>query len=150
MIRGYFNSGRPSVLGLTYFVDLQQLRPVQFLIDTGADTTTIHPGDFLPLDVDPALLLRKPDSQASGIGGQAQAWKHAALVMLLEDDLETVKVVSCNLDVAVPHQLNMSYPSLLGRDVLQHFVLTIDGNQSIRFEALDYVLTAQLPNFLRR
>ena len=78
MIRGYFNSGRPSVLGLTYFVDLQQLRPVQFLIDTGADTTTIHPGDFLPLDVDPGSLTHKRAVLGPGASMEACGAGHAS------------------------------------------------------------------------
>jgi len=148
MIRGYFNSGRPYVKGLVYFADFDQERPIQFLIDTGADITTVHPADFLPLNIDTASM-GSPDRESIGIGGSAGSWSRSGIVMLPEDDSTTLSVLACDLDLAVPNETNMRYPSLLGRDVLQHFTLVVAGTRLISLEAFPYVLNTPIPDFLR-
>ena len=107
---------------------------VNFLIDTGCDKTTLHPGDAYGLWSSEFLhwdFESEPSSSTStGVGGVAASVTRSVRLSFIADDDRVQSVsLSCQVDVAKPDDRsdprfsNWSLPSLLGRDVLAHFRL---------------------------
>ena len=145
MIAGYFNGGRyqrrhpfvrVSILLPSITTDFV---PVDFMIDTGATATCLHPLDTLgKLGIDPAALsdpTRWPRQQASwGIGGSANNYVHDATYLFHHDDGTVAFTISTEtIDIAQPTRANQSFHSLLGMDLLRFFKLTMDPASGIVF-----------------
>jgi hypothetical protein len=99
---------------------------VQFLIDTGADCTTITPADGRRLRVDYSRLAR--EDHAMGYSGSTMDFVCDGIITFAE-----IGVVEYEFDVELrltkpdptaPELLML--PSLLGRDVLNQWKLTFD------------------------
>jgi hypothetical protein len=133
MLHGRFGntSGRPYISVRVVFprlrVDItippQGLAQVPFLIDTGADLTTIMPADWSRFCLDINKLTCPFDTY--GVGGKAEGFKETAMVTFLEPDacLRSYKV---DIIILKPTPYIMSAPSLLGRDIIQHWAITFD------------------------
>ena len=133
---------RPApVIGVAVRLDnLTQFRGVEFLIDTGASSTILHPrdailvwgaSDYLGHDFENDATLAK----SGGVGGSADhIGRPATIVFLTEDG----KLDQQSLDLSIarlrlPNPLtgfpgNLHLPSLLGRDILERYVLLVDGD----------------------
>jgi hypothetical protein len=104
--------------------------PVQLLVDTGADVTTLQPraglvlwSDYMAHDfgIDPTLHM------ALGIGGTAQYIIREVALRFLDEAGEPVNM-RLPVRVAAPlNQVAWRLPSLLGRDVINAFTLTFDA-----------------------
>jgi hypothetical protein len=97
---------------------------VSFLVDTGADTSIIHPRDALNLgiifDRDFADSAR---GASSGVGGEATEYSEPCDVFLKHEDGAWDHIVM-NVNFAEPTSQNGSFPSLMGRDLLRYYRLT--------------------------
>lgn len=99
---------------------------VDFLIDTGADKTTLHPMEKRTIGMQHADLDATKQNTYNGIGG--------AVVYSLEDVVLHFKKADRSLSVAVGplasnlfvEAQNLRIPSLLGRDVLDQGSLVSD------------------------
>ena len=105
------------------------LVPIPFLIDTGADDTVLHPSD-LQRPGAPPLALSFDDHperrRVEGIGGGGYIIPVSAR-LLFQTDAGTGRLWhDCRIWVAQPTDANRRIPSLLGRDLLQLFRLTVD------------------------
>jgi len=93
---------------------------VNFLVDTGADSSLLAPADALALGVDTGRLPARPASM--GVGGHAATVRAEASLTLdghnLPLDLRILVPGSRRRQTALTR-----IPSLLGRDVLSHFAL---------------------------
>lgn len=126
MIKGRFEAGtgRPYVEAAILIPRLLVSGNVSFLIDTGADVTTLHPVDVARLgmaysDLDP------PTSSSIGVGGRARASVEPALLSFLDGRrLATFRAI---LSIPASTQHNQKVTSLLGRDVLNRLRITYDG-----------------------
>ena len=103
---------------------------VDFLLDTGADTTALHPPDAIfRAGIDRAALHqpgRWPNrGSAGGVGGSSEYYRHPAFYAFQHED-EHVQTVRANLWIARPSPANDSLESLLGWDILRHFRLELD------------------------
>lgn len=135
MIRGYFDPnvgwGRPLLsVGLFLPNVSQQFEFVDFLIDTGATATVLHPGDAIHIvGINPKALaspqLWAQQQTIGGIGGAATIYIEPASYGFFHED-GTPQLVQGNICIAQPTSANRSVPSLLGWDVLQHFKLTLE------------------------
>ena len=97
-------------------------RQVNFLVDTGAINTCLHPNDGQYIHI-PFDELRAPQSSI-GIGGSQPYYQEPAVIILTDSDGEHRFPII--LSIAKPQSITPSdpdpiinrIPSLLGRDVL--------------------------------
>ena len=133
MISGYFGrAGIPYVSGNLRFPRLGVSTAVEFLVDTGASSTVIHPPDIqglsLPLDL---LAYRRP---MHGVGGVSGFFFERAVLRFTDADRSTVYTYRLAIGIAEPNAVNRNYPSLLGRDILDCWYLESDPtNALLRF-----------------
>lgn len=99
---------------------------VPFLIDTGADTTAIHPKDWV-LHIPRNRLT--PTRSIGGIGGSRQYSEQVAALFVLDESgmPHALQVSKIDIGILTPADLT-SYPipSLLGRDILNSGKLTVE------------------------
>ena len=131
MIVGRFDDwGRPIMRARLIIPRLGITGWVNFLVDTGAINTCLHPYAGRRLRI-PFDELRAPHS-AIGIGGSQAYYQEPALVMLTDSDGEHRFRIT--LSIAKPQPLTPSnprpiinrIPSLLGRDVLNRLRIDYD------------------------
>jgi hypothetical protein len=106
-------------------------RPVEFLLDTGADRSCIHPHDAKRrFGLEPDQLRRGagrgPTVQPGGVGGSAADFDIDAIFGFVHADGREQHIVSRVL-LAEATPGNERFPSLLGWDVLRHFHIEIDS-----------------------
>jgi hypothetical protein len=122
MIRGRFDRGRPYVQCRVVIPRLQVDRRVMLLLDTGASVSCLHPSDAIRAGISFAQLGDRTVSH--GIGGSSPYFREAAS-LLFDDDRQT-RIYHLNLLIAEPNESNGTLPSLLGRDVINRWLLEYD------------------------
>jgi aspartyl protease len=131
MITGVVNGGRPTIVGLLSIPRLGLRGFVQFLIDTGADMTLIHPRDMSNLGIQPSRhFAGSATASSGGIGGMAQQYLEPCDLFLQHDD-GTWNQISILLRFAMPDRSNAQHPSLLGRDIMHYFTLTFNQDAGL-------------------
>ncbi len=115
MITGYFApDGSPRMMVRVHLPRLGILGGVDFLIDTGTDTTVLHPTDADDLHC-PFDELSNP-SVSTSVGGPHTYYAESAVVSLY--DGETRHDLRVDIHIGKPHPVTNGLDSLLGRDVL--------------------------------
>jgi predicted aspartyl protease len=132
-ILGTFKDGAPFMVG--HIVPLGLEAPVsgnvEFLVDTGAHRTCLHPRDAIALGMDLTKLEYAEPSW--GIGGTAYYSPLDAHVIFFHGDLQVEKV---EVLVAQPTNENMGLPSLLGRDIINRWTMVYaPRSNKLQFEA---------------
>ena len=135
MIRGYFDPNftdpLPTVrVGLFLPGITPSSVSVNFLLDTGADTTALHPRDAIfRVGINEANLnqpsLWPRRRRAGGVGGTGEYYLHPAHYAFRHDD-GRVQVIQADVWIARPSSANETLESLLGWDVLRHFRIELD------------------------
>lgn len=106
---------------------------IPFLIDTGADDTILHPRD---LEQSGGHLLDTPFDEhperqrVGGVGGDGYIIPLSARLFFQIEGGADRLWQDCRVWVAQPTATNRRLPSLLGRDLLQFFRLTLDYEAS--------------------
>ena len=141
MIRGYFDRigyERP-VARLEIDCSLPMVSPIaetiDFLIDTGSISTTLHPRDMIRSFHLTRGELAAPERwnrsrTGIGIGGRVMEFIEAAQLRLRRDD-GTLRTFEHDVLIAQLTSENEYLPSLLGWDVLRHFRLTLDTRTGV-------------------
>lgn len=146
MLRGRFGdtSGRPYVEGRLLFPRLALAANISFLVDTGADTSLLMPGDGTRMGLDYSLLAG--DNEAVGVGGLTHNFTENALLAFLESR-RTLYVYAIQLDVAPPTpDVPVDIPSLLGRDVLDRWAMSYNkARNRLAFRVLSADLVIPVP-----
>ena len=144
--------GRPFIQRSPYHTALGcGFSEIDFLLDTGADVTCIHPGDLRPLGIETRFVPAGSAIEASGIGGGGRYFEEIA-VLQFEDETET-RYYAINLYIAEPNQEMEGLPSVLGRDVVNRWRMIYDpeiGQSGVRgsFRGRDLLGTYTIPAFL--
>ena len=128
MIEGYFkpldhvSPPAPYVRAAILLKGANHARFVDFLVDTGADSTCIHPRDVLALGVDSSIFDRRQVNRARGIGGCLNYIAHDAVLIFGESGNQTLWQSKIDVfDVwenPQDEEITNWLPSLLGRDFL--------------------------------
>lgn len=120
MIVGEFDErGRPYVECRLIIPRLDVNQRMAFLLDTGADRTCPHPRDTRRARIPVGELGGATES--IGVGGESPYYREHSL--LLFDDESLSRVYAVELLVAEPHGDSESLPSLLGRDVINRWLV---------------------------
>ncbi|MCY3918596.1 MAG: hypothetical protein OXG38_02160 [Chloroflexi bacterium] len=122
-------AARPNVHVEVRIEGAPRVFDVHFLIDTGADDTILHPRDVPPRIA--SLLASSFDDhpegrQIGGVGGGGYIIPVTARLSFRTDTGAGRIWHDARVWVARPTDANRRLPSLLGRDLLQHFRLTVD------------------------
>lgn len=126
MIRGYVDGGRPVVDVFVSLPRIGRFGAVSFLIDTGSDSSVIHPDDALGLGIEFEHEFQGVSPRASaGVGGVALEYVEEAVLSLRREDRRWEEI-ELDIAIAVPTRSNASLPSLMGRDVLRRYRLTFE------------------------
>lgn len=143
-IEGYFRSGldilpAPYVQAHIYFPRLGVGGEVDFLIDTGADRTALHPWDAGYLGIDYRRLRRSGLNYANGIGGTLGYYQEPGILVFREAHGQ---IRAYELDIQVSEKNNdlemRDLPSLLGRDFLNLCVFQMNkANNLVLIEPVD-------------
>ena len=134
-INGYFKPSHqepaPYVSGSVYLPRLGVGDQVDFLLDTGADATTLHPRDAGKLGVY-AHSLGSASVSAKGIGGPMQYTPEYTLVSFFDRDAGDWRNFRMQVYIASPENEYEAggLPSLLGRDVLNRCRCTLDAAEN--------------------
>lgn len=135
MIHGYFDQyGRPYVEGRLIIERLEIDGRVQFLVDTGADSTAVHPhdGEVLGCRYD---LLVSPRSMG-GVGGEQEYYPEDGAIITFYGEDTVYTFTDIRINIAQPTPSNRNLPSLLGNDVLG--LLRMDYHRSAGLLRLYY------------
>jgi predicted aspartyl protease len=121
MLLGRFGdtSGRPYIEARIYLPRLGLSGDISFLIDTGADTSLLTPGDSIRLGVDESNL--SGDSECLGVGGVGHNFVERAVIVFA--DTTSLYVYQVDLDVSPQGAVPEHVPSLLGRNILDRWVM---------------------------
>ena len=106
---------------------------VTFLIDTGADRTMLSPRDTANILPDPNALDWENDptlGAMQGVGeGVCRIITRQRLIGFRDDQTGPV-LTAVSFGLVEPTDSNRQLPSLLGRDVLENFRLTVSTRES--------------------
>lgn len=129
MIVGEFDpSGRPTVEGHLTLPRLGIFKTIVFLVDTGANTTCIHPIDSLPARIP---FHRLEDLvMSAGVGGTATYFREQASLEFVDAEAREVHIHQVDVFIAKPdpdssHSINRLH-SLLGRDIIDRWRMLYD------------------------
>ena len=136
-ITGWFRGGQgqqvPSVQARIVVPDVKVEGDVTFLLDTGADVSLIMPKDARRLGI-PFESLQSTGNLVRGIGGSSRLYRADA--SLAFSDSENAYVYRIELAITEPSEHAEALPSLLGRDILNRWLM--------RYEAPRDVLEAEV------
>lgn len=129
-ISGQFEelTGRPFMDGYVEFPRLGIQGRVFFLLDTGADNTVLMPADAAGMDM-PYGALAPAQETAHGIGGEARYHREPALLLFPNED--SLYLYDFDLEVAEPSEHNRGLPSLLGRDILNRWLMRYEAPRDL-------------------
>ena len=130
MIRGYFADYSPYVeLRVAIPVFATGYLPVQFLVDTGATMTVLHPraarGDLGIPEHELDASRWEQIEPIGGIGGLTPCLRARATYVFEHEDGD-YDAFEDSILIAAATASNREAPSLLGANVLRHFRLTAD------------------------
>ena len=134
MIAGYFTAdGRPVIKARVNLPRLGVMGDVDFLVDTGSDTTILHPEAGGALRC-PYGELENPLAIESVSGSQIY-YAEPAVISFYEGSGERRDFRVDGLSIGKPHPALDDLPSLLGRDVLNRLEMIYNfAANRLRFE----------------
>ena len=128
-IEGYYKDDDPPapyVYGEIYLPDLHLRGDIEFLVDSGADATSLMPPDLDQIGVDLARV-RGTYRTVGGVGGDAR-YKRTRAVLRFRDHDAFGHFQEFEIDIhLMAGSEGQQLPSLLGRDILNECECTLDG-----------------------
>lgn len=135
MIHGTFDEGgRPSIDCFVAFPPVKRpeatghLLNATFVIDTGADTSVMLPEHLRPYSYSD-FVDDYPLDYPDGFGGSMTVRRVPVRFYFPEDDGDSFIYLDQEVEVARPSRNLLGLPSVVGRDVLDNFRITIDKNR---------------------
>lgn len=142
MIVGRFERGRPFLRGDVLIPRFGVQAGVNFLVDTGADVTCLHPGDAIPANI-PFDRLENLTANR-GIGGQSSYFVEQAILSFRDADGRPIYLYDIDIRIGKPEEVSDRIPSLLGQDVLKRWrVVHHPPADRLEFQSVDADYTIQ-------
>ena len=137
MVVGWFSfRGRPFVRVLLSIPRLGIQNEVEFLVDTGADATSVNHRDAVNMELFPELFRESEMTYSAGVGGVSMYFVEDARIEFLDTDEENPREYPVSLRIADLSDEPMSIPSLLGRDILNlHRMVYAPGERRLELHA---------------
>jgi predicted aspartyl protease len=131
MLRGQYDAaGRPYIEAFLRIPSLGVEGLVTFLIDTGADSTVLFPGDAKRLNISESDLSECDRDHSLGTSGPSCDYVVPAVLIVTEEN-GVSHAYSIELRIPEYDPELMIIPSLIGRDVLNHLSMTFDPTNKI-------------------
>ena len=128
-IDGYYKDDGPPapyVKAQVYLPGLRAGAEIEFLVDTGADATSLMPDDMALMRVD-LRRIRGQSQSVEGVGGEAR-YKTAKAVLRFQDRDAFGHFQEFEVDIhLMAGRGGQQLPSLLGRDILNECECTLNG-----------------------
>lgn len=125
MIQGTFDeeTRRPYVQGLLVLPRLHIRGYVDFLFDTGADATMLHPSDAFTMGLKYEHL--RGNVPMEGVGGTSRNYRERGFIVFAETN---GRLPLYRIDILIPksNAKNIFFPSLLGRDIFSRWRINFD------------------------
>ena len=139
VIKGFFPTGfhsspAPHVQAFLLLPRLDVQGLVNFMIDTGADITTLCLIDVERLNINCRRLQRRSLVSVDGIAGEQLFYQEEAVLMMRDEDAETyIFQIEIDIPKRTKAQVNQQrrLPSILGRDIVNQCNLAVNFQQGI-------------------
>ena len=126
MIVGHFDShGRPFAVCRLMIPRLRVSQCVAFLVTTGRESTCLHPRDARKIGIPFPDLANRHSSRE--VGGRSAYFREPALLSFRDGDL--VRIYEVGLLIADPNESDENVPSVLGRNVIDHWYMEYDPSE---------------------
>ncbi|MDE2900135.1 MAG: aspartyl protease family protein [Chloroflexota bacterium] len=137
MLYGTFDTDDASLNleGTLILPQLQFQRQTNFLVDTGATSSSVHPHVFEDLGIDLQAIMALPTSPIWGIGGSITVYNaHGFLAFQDSDNAYLYEVAISIYDPKNPPDV----PSVIGRDILERWrMVYAKAHGVLEFDVLD-------------
>lgn len=140
-IKGFFPTGyqslpAPHVQAFLFFPRLKVQGLVNFMIDTGADNTTLSLIDIERLNVDYRRLKRNSLVPVLGFGGERTCFREEALIVMRDEDARTYYLptyihIPKRGKNRIDREEQRKLLSVLGRDLINQCTLNTDFQQGV-------------------
>ncbi len=121
-----YSEPAPHVDGYVKIARLGVAGDVRFLVDTGADATSLQPDDARALRIDPSQLT--PQVFVESVGGLASYMREPASVWLFDAAANAWRIFAIMIEIYAGEEDDGEIPSLLGLDVLNRCRCAIDAS----------------------
>lgn len=135
-IEGYYKTGiqllpAPHVQAVVRLPRIGIEGTIDFLIDTGADITCLHPGDVTKLEVPYRRMRRSTIVSPSGVGGSFNYYRELGELFFRDQDGSIRVFVSLvHICQKTRSRAIQGLPSLLGRDLLNLCSFSTDKSRN--------------------
>lgn len=140
-IKGFFPTGyhslpAPHVQAAVLLPRLKLHALISFMLDTGADNTTLSLIDTERLNVSYRRLKRSSLESVTGFGAEQYCYIEEAVIVMREED-STTCLFPINVYIPrkgkkrIQREQQRRLPSVLGRDILNRCRLEVDFQQGI-------------------
>lgn len=130
MITGRFGdtTGRPYVGGRLLLPRIRASANLSFLIDTGADRSTLMPADAIKMGIDHKKLINP--TVVGGMGGDAVCFQETAVLAFDEPNRNLIRYYFIKIMIPEVHPDLIRMPSIIGRDILDQWRMSYDPSRN--------------------
>ena len=129
MIQGWFEDGQPTILARVLMPRLMVNTYTTFLVDTGSDSTGIHPDPAIFADLSYAQL--ENPFIITGATGGSRRFTEPATIAIASADGTSVYHYDVDIWIATPQDAPAGLPCILGQDILKDLRMTHDPTDDI-------------------
>ena len=143
MITGRFGNttGRPYVGGRLLLPRIHASANLSFLVDTGADKSTLMPADAIRMNIDHKKLI-KP-TVVGGLGGDTVVFQESAIMVFYESNRKLIRYYFIKIMIPEFDPDLRRMPPIVGRDVLDKWRMNYDPSKnslSFTVRSADYTV----------